>query len=132
MSMKVLLADPDWRFAHKASAYLEAHAHLVVTHRSVQDALDCARHWQPDLVILAAELAEKGLIAGVYSLQPRPAVLLTEHMDRYDRAWRVWQSGGDELLMKPLFHIEELHQAIVTALENLVAGSRSRPAAASA
>ena len=53
-------------------------------------------------------------------------------MDRYDRAWRAWQTGGDELLMKPVFTSAELHQAIVTALENAAAGCRTRPTAATA
>ena len=51
-------------------------------------------------------------------LDPPPAVLLTGWMDRYDVAWHAWQRGGDELLIKPVFRIEELHEAIVTAMEN--------------
>jgi CheY-like chemotaxis protein len=132
MSMKVLIADPDWRFAHQASRYLESHAHLVLCESDPRGAWERARTWQPDLVILAAELAEKGLMNRVNSLPHRPAVLLTEHMDRYDRAWRAWQTGGDELLMKPVFKTEEFHQAMVTALENAATGNVVRPVAVSA
>ena len=132
MSMKVLIADPDWRFARQATGYLEAHAHLVVRHSSSADVFKQAEHWQPDLVILAAELAETGLLGEIQDLSPRPAVLLTEHMDRYDRAWRAWQKGGDELLMKPVFKAEELHEAIIIAMENATTGARIRPAAATA
>ena len=130
MSMKVLIADPDWRFARQATGYLEAHAHLVVRHGHAEESLDCAKHWKPDLVIMAAELAEKGLLESVQAFSPRPAVLLTEYMDRYDRAWRMWQKGGDELLMKPVFKSEELHQAIVMAMENSAGGAIVRPVAA--
>ena len=132
MSMKVLIADPDWRFARQATGYLEAHAHLVVRHPSATDVLKRAEHWQPDLVILAAELAEDGLLEEIQRLSPCPAILLTEHMDRYDRAWRAWQRGGDELLMKPVFWTAELHQAIVAALENRTVGRQMRPTAATA
>ena len=132
MSMKVLIADPDWRFARQATGYLESHAHLVVRHSNIADAFKQAEHWQVDLVILAAELAEKGLLEQLQALAPRPAILMTEHMDRYDRAWRVWQKGGDELLMKPVFKAEELHQAIILAMENATTGTRTRPAAATA
>ena len=132
MSMKVLIADPDWRFARQATGYLEAHAHLVVRHFSAADVFKQAEHWQPDLVILAAELAEKGLLEELQCLSPCPAILLTEHMDRYDRAWRAWQKGGDELLMKPVFKAEELHEAIIIAMENATTGVRIRPAAATA
>jgi DNA-binding response OmpR family regulator len=133
MSLRVLIAEPDWRFARQATRYLEAHAHLVVNQSTPQTALACARHWQPDLVILAAELADKhGLMEGLYRIRPRPAVLLTDHMSRYDRAWRAWQSGGDGLLMKPVFNVRELQDAIVVALENGAAGAVSRPATAAA
>jgi hypothetical protein len=53
-------------------------------------------------------------------------------MERYDRVWRMWQEGGDELLMKPIFNIDDLHDAIVVALENASTGTRVRPVAASA
>ncbi len=127
--MKVLIVEPDGRFAEATRRYLEAHANLVVRdHPSV--ALTRARHWEPDLVVLAGEVAEGGLLEQVQALPNRPAVLLTEHMDRYDRAWRLWQQGGDELLMKPIFSAGELNEGIVAALENR--STESRQVAASA
>jgi hypothetical protein len=53
-------------------------------------------------------------------------------MDRYDRIWRAWQQGGDELLVKPIFTSKELLDAIVATMENAVTGRRSQPAAVSA
>jgi DNA-binding response OmpR family regulator len=128
--MKVLIADPDWRFARKATSFLESHAHLVVCENRPTAVLAHASGWQPDLVILSAELAQRGLIESLMAMSPRPPILLTEHMARFDRAWRVWQKGGDELLLKPVFTMDELHQAIVTARENAVTGRRRRPATA--
>lgn len=131
--MKVLIIDPDWRFAQQATSFLESHAHLVVHQPKSLLALAQVQHWHPDLVILASELAETGLIEAIQRLNDRPAVLLTGWMDRYDLAWRAWQRGGDELLMKPLFKAKELHEAIVTALENAAVGIRQeKPKAASA
>ena len=72
------------------------------------------------------------MLERMHGLPSSPAVLLTEHMDRYDRAWRAWQKGGDELLMKPVFKSDELHTAVVAALENAAAGARRRRLAASA
>jgi len=126
MSMKVLIADPDWRFAEHATSYLESRAHLVVHETQAERALKQATHWKPDLVIAAAELAGNGLLEALGRLQPRPAVLLTDWMDRFDRVWRAWQHGGDELLMKPVFNVEELHASIVTAMENAAVGTRRR------
>ena len=132
MSLKVLIADADWRFTEQATAYLESHAHLVVCEAGLKEARAQALHWKPDLVILAAELANRGLIEPITAMRPRPAVLLTGRMDRFDLAWKAWQKGGDELLMKPVFQVEELHQAIVTALENRTTGTRRTRQAATA
>ena len=52
------------------------------------------------------------------ALGVKPAILISEHMSNYKRAWAAWQRGGDELLMKPIFKATELQEAVVTALEN--------------
>jgi len=131
--MKVLIVDPDWRFAQQASSFLESHAHLAVHQPKPAMALVQSERWQPDLVIIGSELAESGIIEAIGRLKDRPAILLTGWMDRYDLAWRAWQRGGDELLMKPLMKIEELQEAMITALENAVVGvRRAGPTAASA
>jgi len=123
--------DPDWRFNRQAVSYLESRAHLVVSENRLPEALEQAKHWKPDLVILASELAQPAMPA-LYDLEPRPAILLTGQMERYDVAWKAWQKGGDELLMKPVFRASELHEAVVLALENSVAGKRKVRSAASA
>jgi len=132
MSLKVLIIDADRHFAAKATRYLEAHAHLVVHQPAATLALAQIKHWRPDLVILAADAAENGLAGKIFALPNRPAVLLTEHMDAYARAWRAWQMGGDELLMKPVFTAGEFRQAVTTALENAACGTRAYATAAPA
>ena len=132
MSMKVLIADPDWRFSRKAAAYLESRAHLVVQQTHAERVIEAVEHWRPDLLIVSEELAGQGLLGELHGRPNRPAILLVGWMDRYDRVWRAWQQGGDELLMKPVFTSEELHAAIVAALENAATGVRIRPAALSA
>jgi DNA-binding response OmpR family regulator len=124
MSMKVLVVEPDWRFARNVATYLESHAHLVVQEVRLDNAVRRVAHWQPDLVIVAAELAEDGFLDLITEINPRPAILLTGWLDRYDIAWRAWQKGGDELLIKPIFSTDDLHEAIITALENAAAGTR--------
>ena len=132
MSMKVLIADPDWRFASQAAGYLESHAHLVVRCSEQKAAAKTAAQWRPDLVIVSETLTETGLLEQLHGMEDRPAVLLVGRMDRYDRVWRAWQLGGDELLMKPVFKSQELHDAIVTALENATTGQRRQALATSA
>ena len=117
--MKVLIIESDWPFEAKATDYFESHADLVV-HATPANAVNCARSWSPDLLILAAEYATEELLESLSKLDSAPAVLLTEHMSRFDRAWSAWQHGGDELLMKPIFHLHELRLASITAMKNAV------------
>lgn len=114
--MRVLMVEADWTFEAKAVGYFESRGDLVVRH-SPETAVRHAQTWQPDVVILAAEHASEDVLNGLRTLPARPAILITEHMSRFDRAWRAWQLGGDELLMKPVFHTRELHDAIVIAME---------------
>ncbi len=123
--MKVLILDSDWRFKKMAVEYLESRAHLVACDTQPDEAIQRVEHWQPDLVIVDSESAEKTFMKQIYRMESRPAVLLTGWMDRFDITWRAWQYGGDELLIKPMFRQEDLHEAIVMALENAATGDRS-------
>ena len=116
--MKILIAEPDFRFAQQAGAFLERLANLVSYENRSDKLLDRIECFKPDLLIIAAELATEHIFEQINAAQDRPAILLTEGLDRYDRAWQAWQNGGDELLLKPIFTTDDLHIAIVTALEN--------------
>jgi len=132
--MKVLIADPDWQFSQRAVNYLESLANMVSSQPSASDAASTAEKWQPDMIIIAAQYVDDGSVNldELYELDSRPAVVLTEHMARYDRAWRAWQKGGDELLMKPIFKTDELWSAVKAAMENAATGQRLRRVAVSA
>lgn len=127
--MKVLIADPDWRFAQQATAFLESRAHDVVVQPAPAEAAAQARRWRPDVVIVAAQLAEAGLLEAVHTMDSRPAVLLTSWLDSSAQAWRAWQRGGDELLIKPVLASGDLQQALVTARERAAAEEPARVAA---
>ncbi|MBN1555577.1 MAG: hypothetical protein JXA11_12600 [Phycisphaerae bacterium] len=113
--MRIMMVESDWDFESKAIGYFESRADMVVR-QTPASAVKQAQTWQPDVVILAAEHADEELLNGLRALPARPAIVITEHMSRFDRAWRTWQLGGDELLMKPLFHARELHDAIIIAM----------------
>ncbi len=79
--MKVLIADGDWHFSQQAARFLESRAHLVVCEPVLRAAMDQARRWLPDLVILSAELAvREETMETLLNLCPRPAILLTERI----------------------------------------------------
>jgi len=128
--MKVIVAETDWPFAQHVRSYLETRAHLVAFETQREQLIRRVQQWQPDLLILAAELTEDGTLQALMQLKPRPAILLSEYMDRYDRAWRAWQLGGDDILMKPIFTTDELQESISTALEKAATGARVWTAAA--
>ncbi len=130
--MKVLIVDGDWRFARQATTYLESRAHLVVHQTGAREALAQAEHWRPDLVILAAEMSDKGVMESFTKGQTRPAVLLTGRLDHYHLVWKAWQKGGDDVLIKPVMSSDELQMAITTAMENATAGQRGRQVRTSA
>ena len=121
MSMKVLIIDSDWRFVERVREYLEGFGHYVVHQPDAKKALQQVSKWRPDIIMVdcAIEACSNGDLLQVFGrLIPRPAVLLTSYMDDFQKAWRAWQHGGDELLFKPILHISELHTAIITAMRN--------------
>lgn len=129
MSMRVLIVDADWYFLRQVRDFLDSRGHLTLHEPDPADAVERARRWRPDLVIVPAEAeacCDGDLLERLGRLQPRPAVLLTAHLDGFAQAWRAWQRGGDELLFKPLMHPSELHVAVVAALENSVCPIRRR------
>lgn len=130
--MKVMIVDSDWRFAQQATGYLESRAHLVVHQPRAKDVLAHVQHWQADLLILSADQCQGVLLKSLMSMKDRPAVLLTGQLDQYDRVWRAWQTGGDEVLIKPTLSSSEFQAAVTMALENRVLGTRVRKVRASA
>jgi len=120
MSLKVLICDTDCRFVERATRFLSSHGHHVMCEAIPSETLDLARHWRPDVLVLASELADRqddDFMQKLQQLSPRPAILLTGQLDRFDAAWRAWRRGGDELLLKPVIHAWELHTAIISAIE---------------
>lgn len=127
--MKVLIADGDWEFARKAWAHFEACANIVLWETQPAQIVQRVESWQPDLLIVSAQQVQDGLLDRLPTDLLRPAVLVTEHMADADRAWRAWQRGGDELLLKPIFHARELHEAASAALRHAACGPAHRLAA---
>jgi CheY-like chemotaxis protein len=124
MSMKVLVIDPDPQFLNTVCDLYEPRGHAVVHETDTAIAIARAHHWQPDVVIVSAEIercCNGDLLSQLAQVEGRPAILLTAHMDRFDKAWRAWQRGADELLLKPVLHPADLDAAVLAARQNAVA-----------
>lgn len=120
MSLKVLICDTDERFVERATRFLISHGHQVLSEPLPADALFLAGRWKPNVLVLSSELADgqdDQFMTELHGLKPRPAVLLTGQLDRFDAAWRAWRRAGDELLLKPVLQGWELHEAILAAIE---------------
>ncbi len=127
MSMRVILIDPDWAFLQQARSYLESRGHHTICEADEADVLERARHWRPDIILISAELdavSDGDLLERLADLRPRPAILLTAGLDRFDQAWRAWQHGADEVIFKPLLNTSELNVAIFSAMENTICPRR--------
>jgi len=121
VSLRVLICDTDQRFVERASHFLMSHGHQVMTEPIAEEAADLVAHWRPDVLVLSSEAADSDdgeVLRRIQDLNPRPAILLTGQLDRFDAAWRAWRQGGDELLLKPVIHVWELHAAIIAAIES--------------
>ena len=130
--MKVLIADEDWEFAHRALAHFETCADLVLWEPQTEWVAQRTASWRPDLLIVSARQVEQGVLEHLPAGALRPAILVTEHMADSDRAWRAWQRGGDELLLKPVFHSRDLREAATNALRHAACNWADLPLAASA
>ena len=120
MSLRVLICDTDQRFVTRAERFLTSHGHQVVTEQLPDTALDLARSWRPDVLVLSSEVVDRQsdeFMRELRGLSPRPAILLTGQLDRFDAAWRAWRKGGDELLLKPVLHAWEIYTSILSAIE---------------
>lgn len=130
MSLKVLICDADRRFTDRAARFLTSHGHHVLVEALPTEAFDLAARWKPDVVVVSSEsvAGENGeMLTDLRKIDPRPAVLLTGQLDRFDAAWQAWQRGADELLLKPVLQAWEIHTAIISAI-NRAAPQLARPA----
>ena len=133
MSMKLLVIDRDQRFLNTVCDLFEPRGHAVVHESDADAAIARAHHWQPDVILVSAEIdrcCRGDLLTQLAQVEGRPAILLTAHMDRFDQAWQAWQRGADELLLKPVLHPADLDAAVLAARQNAIALQRQSNALA--
>jgi len=115
MSLRVLLADPDWELLKLAFRTLRDAGNEVVIEAGPEDAMRLAVQWRPNVIICPAECldfweAHHG--EDFADLRSRCSVLVTAPISDPDCPWRKWADRGHEVLLKPLVHPSELSAAI--------------------
>ena len=127
MSLKVLLVDSDWYFLNQATNILESRGHHVLQEPDPAEAVERARRWRPDVAMVDVRLPvvhQGELLAQLADIQPRPAIVLLSALGDFEKAWKAWQRGGDDVLFKPILHPADVHLAILTARKNALCPQR--------
>ena len=118
-TLRILICDPDQEFVRAAKKILSSEGHTVMAEAGLPSAVRLALKGHPNVIILPSEFVDDpgaDLFAEVIdSLTPRPAILLTCRMARFDLAWLAWQKGADDCMFKPLLGEHELKDAIARA-----------------
>jgi len=114
--LKILICDPDRKFVQTARRILGSEGHTVVVEANLCEAARLALKNIPDVVVLPSEFANDPnadlIIEIIHHMTPRPAVLLTIQMARFDIARKAWLKGADGTLFKPILQDQELKAAI--------------------
>jgi CheY-like chemotaxis protein len=115
-TLRILVCDPDQEFVEAVERILGSEGHTVVAEADLCKAARLALQSTPDVIVLPSEFADDpnaDLITElIHSLTPRPAILLTMQMVRFDLARKAWQKGADHSVFKPLLGEQELKAAI--------------------
>ncbi|HEY9786472.1 MAG TPA: ATP-binding protein [Candidatus Obscuribacterales bacterium] len=125
---KVLVAEDNAELATYVASVLQDFCQVKLA-RDGAEALECVRHWKPDLVLMDVMMPNiDGLtvcrkVKSDPALSNTPVVLLTALTNR-DALLRGWESGADEYLFKP-FHPKELSSRIKSILHGVAERKRA-------
>ena len=123
-TLRILICDPDQKFVRAAKEILRSEGHTVMAETGLSTAIRHALTSRPDVIILPSEFVDdpdaEFLEEFIDSLTPRPAILLTCRMARFDLAWLAWHKGADDCMFKPLLGAHELKAAIARARSRVV------------
>ena len=118
-TLRILICDADREFVQAAERILGAEGHTVVAEADLCKATRLALKSAPDVIVLPSEFADNPnadlITALIHRLTPRPAILLTIRMARFDLARKAWQKGADGTLFKPILEDQELKREIARA-----------------
>jgi len=117
--LRILICDADQKFVQAAERILGSEGHSIVAEADLCKAARLVLKNTPDVVVLPSEFANDPnadlIIEIIHHLTPRPAVLLTIQMARFDIARKAWLKGADSSLFKPILREQELKTAIDSA-----------------
>jgi len=98
-TLRILVCDADREFVQAAERILGSEGHTIVAEADLCKAARLALKSTPDVVVLPSEFADDSnadlITELIHHLTPRPAILLTMRMARFDLARKAWQKGAD-------------------------------------
>ena len=129
MTKKILVVDDEKRIVEIVKAYLEKDGYRVIAAYDGSSALDSARRYSPDLIVLDLMLPEVSGWDVCRELRRKsdvPIIMLTARRDEVDRIAGL-EMGADDYVVKP-FSPQEL----VSRVRAVLRRTRGRPFGAEA
>jgi DNA-binding response OmpR family regulator len=123
VAKRILLVDDEDRIREIVRGYLESEGFEVSEARDGEAALDAARDWHPDLVVLDVMMPGSDGIEVLRKLRATselPVILLTARSDEVDTLLGL-SMGADDYITKP-FSPRELVARIKTVLRRVAGG----------
>lgn len=125
MSARILFVDDEAAIRRLLRTVLERGGHAVIEAADAQAALDEARRWKPDLVLLDLGLPDRDGLELVPQLAPDAAVVVLTARDATADKVTALDLGAVDYVVKP-FDSEELLARVRVALRNRARSTAGR------
>ncbi|SON52831.1 sigma-54-dependent transcriptional regulator [Vibrio tapetis] len=116
---KLLIVDDDHGISRTLQLHFQSMSHQVEVANCVDDGVELARNFQPDVIILDIRMEGKSGLEGIPEFKQCckdcRIIMITAFHDM-DSTIAAMQQGADEYIHKPI-DIDELDDAVNTALE---------------
>jgi len=123
---RILVVDDEPKVADLIKAYLEKDGYDVMLSADGKDAVEKARGYKPDLMVLDLNLPEMDgieVFRVVHTFSDMPVIMVTARDDEVDRVVGL-QLGADDYVTKP-FSPRELAARVGAVLRRYAEGNRS-------
>jgi len=123
---KILVVDDEPKVGDLIKAYLDKDGYEVLLSTDGKDALDKARNYKPDLILLDLNLPEVDgieVFRSVRTFSEVPVIMVTARDDEVDKIVGL-QLGADDYVTKP-FSPRELAARVSAVLRRYSEGTRS-------
>ncbi|MEZ8196126.1 sigma-54-dependent transcriptional regulator [Vibrio cortegadensis] len=116
---KLLIVDDDTGISRTLQLHYQSQTYAVEVAHCVDDGVEIAKLFQPNVIILDIRMEGKSGIEGIPDFKaicPESRIIMITAFHDMDSTIQAMQQGADEYIHKPI-DIDELDNAVVAALE---------------